>query len=121
MKVLVVDDDKVVLLSCRRVLEAAGHLTREADGAQRALAILSAEPVDLVLADVMMPGLDGFALIERARRVAPSTPVVLMTGYLTPQIKQRGMAAGAAGFIAKPFTPDELLEGLARVMGPRQA
>lgn len=117
MIALVVDDDSVVRLSCRRVLEADGHQVREAAGAAEALKILADQAVDLVLADVMMPGLDGFGLMERIRSIGSETPVILMTGYLTPQIRQRGMEAGAAAFIAKPFTPDELLEGVGRAMG----
>lgn len=117
MIVLVVDDDKMVLTSCRRVLEAEGHQVRQAFNAETAVEAVLEGKVDLVLADVMMPGQDGFELMKRLRRAAPGLPVILMTGYLTPQVEQRGLDAGAAAFIAKPFTPDELLEGIARAVG----
>jgi DNA-binding NtrC family response regulator len=112
MKILVVDDDAFVLESCRRVLAAAGCRVETAADAAAALAHLALERFDRVLTDVKMPGEDGFDLLARLGKDWPGLPVVVMTGYLTPDTIAEGRRAGAAGFLAKPFTPEELLEGL---------
>ncbi len=117
MKILVVDDDMVVRISCSRILEAEGHEVVALEKASQALELLAGGGFDLLLADVMMPDIDGFELMKRARQDKPDLPVILMTGYLTPQVNQRGQQAGAANIIAKPFTPEELVRGVNRVIG----
>mgnify|MGYP001056447604 CR=1 FL=1 len=112
MKILVVDDDAMVLESCRRVLAAAGCRVVTAPHAAAALAHLAQEPFDRLLTDVKMPGEDGLDLLARVRRDWPGLPVVVMTGFLTPETEAAGRGGGAAGVLAKPFTPEELLAGL---------
>lgn len=117
MKILIVDDDMVVRISCSRILKAEGYEVLEADHASKALDLLGQGGVDLLLADVMMPDIDGFELMSRARSEVPGLPVVLMTGYLTPQVEERGLREGAAVIIPKPFTPEELLQGVNSAAG----
>lgn len=110
MKVLVVDDDEIILESCRRVLETEGMSVHVAEDAETARTVLEHEaPVDLILTDIKMPGQDGFQLIHQAREACPEIAVLMMTGYLIPETLQKGAQRGADGFIAKPFTPRELL------------
>jgi len=110
MKVLIVDDDAIVLESCRRVLEAEGMAVHLADDVGEALSVLDKEaPFDLILTDIKMPGSDGFQLIHLARKTCPGTAILMMTGYLIPESIQKGTQWGADGFIAKPFTPEELV------------
>ena len=110
MRVLIVDDDPMVVESCRRILVAEGIELTVAGSADYAESILIAEaPFDLMLTDIKMPKQDGFHLIAQARGAHPDLRVLMMTGYLTPETVKRGRQCGANGFIAKPFTPDELV------------
>ena len=109
MNILVTDDDLIVLRSCERILEAEGHRVKLTGNADDALAALGGEPFDLVLIDVVMELKDGVYLIERVRERWKDLPIILMSGYSTPETISRGMKAGANRFIPKPFTPDELL------------
>jgi len=116
MKLLVVDDDKVVLDSCRRILEAEGYTVVLTSSARDAVARLEAEAFDLLLVDVIMPEYDGIYLIGTVRQKRPTLPVLVMSGYPTPETISSGLSAGATHFIAKPFTPDELLAAVRKAL-----
>lgn len=110
MRILIVDDDAIVLESCRRILEAEGISVRAAENATKAQAVLETEPpFELILTDIKMPGKDGFQLIRLAKERFPEMAVLMMTGYLIPETIRKGTERGADGFIAKPFTPEELI------------
>lgn len=109
MKILIVDDDPVVIRSCSRILESEGHETRIADTVEGGEVLLDHEPFDLMLTDIKMPGRDGFEMIRRATRIRPGMPILVMTGYLMPETRDEGCRLGVNHYIAKPFTPDELL------------
>jgi DNA-binding response OmpR family regulator len=110
MRVLIVDDDPIVAESCRRILSAEGIHPTVAGNAERAETILASEDsFDLMLTDIKMPKRDGFDLAVRTKAAYPRLPVLMMTGYLTPETVERGRLSGVDGFIAKPFTPDELV------------
>jgi DNA-binding response OmpR family regulator len=116
MKLLVVDDDKVVLDSCRRILEAESYTVVLTSSARDAVARLEAEAFDLLLVDVIMPEYDGIYLIGTVRQKWPTLPVLVMSGYPTPETISSGLSAGATHFIAKPFTPDELLAAVRKAL-----
>jgi DNA-binding NtrC family response regulator len=116
----VVDDDPVVRMSCRRVLEGEGHQVRICAGAQEALAELSREACQLLLVDVIMPEFDGLYLIGHVRRDSPGLPILVMSGYPTPETIASGQQMGATHFIAKPFTPEELSAAVARALAGRE-
>lgn len=109
MKVLIVDDDSIVVESCRRILSAEGITTHVAGTVEDAKAILDIETFDAMITDIKMPQQDGFQLIAWAKRHRPDIVVLMMTGYLTQDTQSQGLRSGADAFIAKPFTPDELL------------
>ncbi|MEW6755491.1 MAG: response regulator [Candidatus Latescibacterota bacterium] len=111
-RILVVDDDPVVLASCRRVLEAEGFEVVVAASADQAVEAQSSGTFDMLLVDVMMPERDGTWLAHRIRSQWPGVPICVMTGYATPETRTAAGRAGAATFLAKPFTPDELLEAV---------
>ncbi len=112
MKILIVDDDAVVAQSCRRILEAEGAEIHVATGVGAGASKLGEGAFDLMLTDIKMPGADGFEMIARAGELRPDMPVLVMTGYLTPDTVEEVRRCGAAGYIAKPFTPDELVEAI---------
>ena len=116
MKILIVDDDAIVVQSCVRILEMEGIETQVANTVEEGEKLLSAVgasfPFALILTDVKMPGQDGFEMIRRARKIRPDIPILMMTGYLTSKPLEKGRRYGADNYIAKPFTPDELVDAV---------
>lgn len=108
-RLLVVDDNADLREYLRRLLEPEWNITLAADGGQ-ALEMAREHAPDLVLADVMMPGLDGFQLLERMREDSSlsNVPVVLLTARASEEAAIEGLLAGADAYIAKPFSPREL-------------
>jgi DNA-binding NtrC family response regulator len=122
VNILVVDDDRVVLESCLRILEPEGHSLTLTSTAKEAVDKLERQRYDLLLVDVIMPEYDGIYLIGTAREKRPEMPILVMSGYPTPETIASGLRAGATHFIAKPFTPDELAAAVRRALqsGPQQ-
>ena len=116
MKVLVVDDEAIVLKSCRMVLEAEGCEVIAAASVNEALAILEQQVPELLLIDVKMPIHDGMYLMRRAKEKRPGVPIIVMSGYATSETIKEAEDLGAATFLPKPFTPDELADTIKRVL-----
>jgi len=112
-KVLVVDDDPVVGKSFARVLSGKGYAVITAENGDEALNKLHAENYDLVFTDIKMPGMTGLEVAERVKASQPWLPVVIITGYGTEANEARARAAGVAGFLHKPLSP-EMIEGSTR-------
>ena len=108
MRVLVVDDEAIVLKSCQAVLEAEGCEVFLAGSVAEALAFIDAKPPALLLVDVKMPVQDGMHLMRRLKQMGIGIPVIIMTGYSTSATIREAETLGAVAFIPKPFTPDEL-------------
>jgi DNA-binding NtrC family response regulator len=106
--VLLVDDDLDALDMVRVALSGTPWRLTLAGGVDEALAVLSRERVDCVLSDVVMPGADGFSLLEMLRREYPTVPLVLHTGYGSLEGAVRAMGGGAAAYLSKPARPGEL-------------
>lgn len=119
VKILAVDDSASMRQMVRSALEADGYEVREAQNGQEALDALEAAPADLVISDLYMPTMDGLTLL-RAIRQRPEhkfTPVLLLTTENGEEMKQRGRASGATGWLVKPFQPEQLRQVVARVIG----
>jgi two-component system chemotaxis sensor kinase CheA len=120
--VLVVDDALTVRELQRTILERAGYKVRVACDGIEALALLAEHPSDLVLTDVEMPRMDGFALTEaiRAQPTLSNLPVLILTSRATDVDRQRGLDAGADGYIIKSaFDERGLLSAIERLLGSR--
>jgi DNA-binding NtrC family response regulator len=115
-RILIVEDDIAVLDACRRILRHEGMLVRTAENARDALNLVQDEQFDLVLTDLKMPGQDGLALAAAIGKIRPGLPVLAMTGYM-PEKTAEQVEELVAGFVPKPFTPDELLSVIRRVLG----
>ena len=107
-RLLVIDDEPDVRELLRELLERAGYDTHEASDGREGLRELYATPMDLVILDVTMPGLDGWATLERIRDVS-DVPVLMLTARGTELERVRGLKAGADDYVTKPFGPKELL------------
>lgn len=107
-KILIVDDDEAITGLLREVLQAEGFATRECLSGQEALAALSDEDFDLVLLDVMMPGMNGFETCQRIREDS-DVPVVFLTARNEESDTVLGFSLGADDYIVKPFKPRELV------------
>jgi DNA-binding response OmpR family regulator len=116
MRILVVDDDPTVLKSCQRVLEAEGFDVYLVPSADKALEAMRNDDFALLLVDIKMPQRDGIYLMSEIMKEWPNIPIIVMSGYDTEQTVQQAMETGAASFIAKPFTPTELLNALQKVL-----
>jgi len=112
-RVLVVDDDPVVAKSIDRVLTGKGYAVITARDGPEALEKLAQEKYDAVFTDIRMPGMDGFEVAKRIKATQPWLPVVIVTGYGSPESKARAKELGVAGFLHKPLSP-EMIEGSAR-------
>ncbi len=116
--VLVVDDDLLVAELLQASLEMAGYAVRHAPDGAAALTAVQSDPPDLVLLDVMMPDVDGWTVLSQLRedRSTASLPVVLLTGKSMPADQLRAWNLGASGFLAKPFSSEELLGKVDQVL-----
>lgn len=117
--ILAVDDSNSMRQMVSFTLKQAGHEVTEAADGEEALALAKNNSYNLVISDVNMPKMDGIALIK-ALRTLPSykfTPLLMLTTESGSDKKQEGKAAGATGWIVKPFNPDQLLATVKRVLG----
>lgn len=116
MKILVVDDDAIVIKSCRRILEAEGFEVTAVPGADEALEKVKYYEFDLLLMDVKMPKHDGIFLMREIKKNWPDIPIIVMSGYPTPETVADVLRLGATQFIPKPFRPDELTKVVRQVL-----
>lgn len=117
-RILLVDDDALVRRASTRMLTRSGFAVVDAEDGARALAIAAdpAERIDLLLTDLMMPGLSGREVIARFRELRPSTPIICVTGYATERDDDRSLAEQVSAIIAKPFTTATLTQAIAAAL-----
>ena len=116
-KILVAEDDGTVREFVVRALRQQGHdVAAVADGLE-ALALLGAERFDLLLADIVMPELDGIALALKVAKDYPEMPVLLMTGYSAERQRAHNLDALIHDVITKPFTLRQICDAAAQVLG----
>ena len=116
--VLLVEDAADVRNFVARVLTRAGYEVLTADGSQAALALLATDlrGVDLLLSDVIMPGMNGRELAHAVTALRPEAAVLFMSGYTDSAIGQHGVLDALTNFVHKPFTPDQLLTEVRRTL-----
>lgn len=118
-KIMTVDDSSSVRQMVGLTLKDAGYDVSEGVDGADALAKLKAAPVDMVITDLNMPNMDGIQLIRELRALPQFkfTPIVMLTTESQGSRKQEGKAAGATGWIVKPFKPDQLIGVIKKVLG----
>jgi two-component system, chemotaxis family, chemotaxis protein CheY len=118
-KILTVDDSKTMRDMIGFTLRGAGFDVVEAEDGVKALSAVANTSVDLVITDVNMPNMDGITLVKQLRGKAnfKSTPILILTTEGGDDKKAEGRAAGASGWIVKPFVPDKLLQVVNKFCG----
>ena len=118
-KILAVDDSNSLRQMVVFTLKQAGYEVDEAKDGNEGLSKAKTSKADLVLTDVNMPGMDGITLVKELRKLPAYrfTPILVLTTEAGPDKKQEGKAAGATGWIVKPFSPEQLLATVKRVAG----
>ena len=119
--VLIIEDEKLIIVSTQMVLEAAGFRVESAMNGEDGIAKASQSAPDLILLDIMMPGIDGWETLSRLKR-DPATsgiPVVIFTAREHTRGHQRSSDLGAADYFRKPFEPDELIDLVEKHIGQR--
>jgi len=116
-KILAVDDSKTMRDMVSFTLKGAGYDVLVADDGVNALSALVGENVDLIITDVNMPNMNGIELVQKLRGDPRfrATPILILTTESDDGIKQQGRAAGATGWIVKPFVPEKLLKIVGKV------
>ncbi|MFA6450072.1 MAG: response regulator [bacterium] len=113
--VLVIDDEYYVCKSVQKILASEEIKTEISTSGNDGLSKARARSFDLAIVDVQMPEINGFEVVRSLRKLRPEMPVIITSGFNTPQIKEQATLSGAGDFIPKPFTPDEVLDVVARV------
>lgn len=118
-KVLTVDDSRTMREMVAFTLKGAGYEVVEAGDGQQALSVLAANKVDLIIADLNMPIMDGLTLIRRVRSSPAhrTLPILMLTTESDERKKAEGRSAGATGWIVKPFNPEKLISVVQKVCG----
>jgi two-component system response regulator FlrC len=114
IKVLLVEDDRVLRQALADTLELGGFAYHAVGSAEEALEVAASQPFSLVVSDVNMPGMDGHQLLAALRARQPQLPVLLMTAHAAVERAVDAMRQGAADYLVKPFEPRALLDLVAR-------
>jgi DNA-binding response OmpR family regulator len=110
--VLIIEDEKLIIVSTQMVLEAAGFRVESATNGEDGIAKARSLTPDLILLDIMMPGIDGWETLTRLKRdqATANVPVIIFTAREHARGHQKSAEMGAADYFRKPFEPDELIE-----------
>ncbi|MEO0390887.1 MAG: response regulator [Pseudomonadota bacterium] len=119
LTILAVDDSRTMRDMIRLALEPAGFAVTTADDGQHGVEVLEGMSPDAIITDINMPRMDGFEFIDavRAQSRHKATPILVLTTNAAPELKARARAAGATGWIVKPFDPVKLIKALNMVAG----
>ncbi|MBW2735325.1 MAG: response regulator [Deltaproteobacteria bacterium] len=106
---IVIDDDEIMLLSCKEILGRIGYTVETFASGEEGLKHIARSPAALLVVDLKMPQIDGLEVIRRVREIDPAMVIIVITGYSTISTAVQAMKAGAYDFLPKPFTPEELV------------
>ncbi len=115
-RVLVVDDEKNLTLVLKEILSRAGFEVLAFNDPEKALESLESDPLDAVVTDLAMPGMDGLAILDFCRKFRPEVPVILLTAFGTVDSAVAALRRGAADFVTKPFDQEELLASIRKAV-----
>jgi FixJ family two-component response regulator len=120
-KILVLDDEQIVLDSLSRILGEENYAVTPCRAGGDAVEMLKQDRFDVLITDLKMPGMDGLQAMESLYEIDPDLSMIMITAYATVDSAVKAMRMGAVDYIRKPFTPDQLLELVNKVMEDRKA
>jgi DNA-binding NtrC family response regulator len=116
-KILVVDDEAVIREGLRRILEGgAAFQVETCKNGHGAIERLQEEDFDLVITDLKMPGMSGIEVVKVIKTLQPEVPVIIITGFATVDTAVEAMKCGAVDYVAKPFTPEQILDKVGKAL-----
>ena len=115
MKILLIEDEKILRVSLIKALRKAGYAVHPCSDGKKGAEALGKEVFDVVLTDLRLPGYDGIEILRRVKKRSPSTHVVLMTAYATVESAVEALKMGAHDYLTKPFSQEELLHRMAQL------
>ena len=121
MNILIVDDDEPVRAFLAAVLRQENFNIFEATDGAQALQVCAAQPVDLILTDLCMPGMEGFETMRSLRQAGHIAKIVVMSGAFDAKLLPMAQKLGADAVLAKPIDPDRLVATIVKVLGPQPA
>ncbi len=119
-RILIVDDEEIVIRSCRRILDGDEYLVDSAQSGQEALRKVDESDYDIVVLDIMMPGMDGLEVLQQVKEQHPGVDVIMVTGLSQIKTAVQAMKLGAFDYLPKPFDPDELKHVVERALERRR-
>jgi DNA-binding NtrC family response regulator len=120
-KTLVIDDDEIVLKSVSKILTDENYEVDTTLSGREGIDWAIERPYDVVLTDIRMPDIGGMRVLRDIKRAKPKLPVIMITGYASVQSAVQSMKLGAADYLEKPFTPDQLLKAVALALDIAEA
>ncbi|MBI5026861.1 MAG: sigma-54-dependent Fis family transcriptional regulator [Nitrospirae bacterium] len=118
-RILVIDDEAIVRVSCQRALAPEGYDVEATSRGDEALKLLEEENFDIVLTDLKMPDMDGIEVLKKIKESWPQLVVIIITGYGTVSTAVQAIKLGAFDYIEKPFTPDDIIAVVKRAVEAR--
>jgi DNA-binding NtrC family response regulator len=119
-RILVVDDEEIVIRSCMRILDGSDYQIESAHDGREALRKIEDSPYDIMIVDIMMPNIGGLEVLRRVKEAYPNVDVIMITGLSQIDTAVQAMKLGAFDYISKPFEPDELKLVVQRALERRQ-
>ena len=122
-RILIVDDEEIVIKSCLRILGGGDYHVAAAYDGREALRKIEENPYDVIILDVMMPNMGGLEVLRRVKNTHPDMDVIMVTGLALVDTVVQARRLGACDFISKPFEPDELrlvVQRALELLGRRQ-
>ena len=120
VKVLVIDDEAIVRVSCERVLQPEGYEVVATSRGDEAIELMEREKFDIVLTDLKMPDMDGLEVLKIIKKRWPDVQVIIITGYGTISTAVQAIKLGAYEYIEKPFTPEDILRVVKSALEEKQ-
>ncbi|RPI07223.1 MAG: response regulator [Zetaproteobacteria bacterium] len=119
--ILWIDDDRLLLSFCCDALNQRGYRTLVAADGTSGIETAKTERPDLIILDVVMPGMDGIEVCRRLRAepATRDTPIILLTAFHSPKVSLKGREAGATSTIRKPFGPEHIIDAIGKILGPK--
>ena len=119
-RILIVDDEPAFLLGINRIMKPTGALLDLTDSREEAEKLLARTTYDIVITDLRLTGVqseDGWDILRSVKEKDPNTPCILITGYGSPDVREKALAQGAAYYFEKPVPPEELVQAVKALSG----